>query len=267
MRRAHPLKFACLALLLSVPCAAFAVGKCDRVIATGAADNPPFLWRDPENPKRLVGANADLLKNIADSLGLKLEVIYTGGADKALEEVRSGRVDLLLDATLDAEKLAVLDFVHPSITPLQSVAWVRQEPGFLYASREDLAGKRGLSVKGEAFAPPALKLRTVPDLAQGARSVLANEADYLLHERYGAIARLGSQGLLDDLQRLDPPVGTRGMHLAIAHDSACNDPWLRGQLAIKMTELRAADVPQRLLGENLLRWRELQSKPAASSQR
>ena len=268
MRRAHPLKFACLALLLSLPLAASAVGKCDRVIATGAADNPPFLWRDPENPKRLVGANADLLKSIADSLGLKLDVIYTGGADQALEEVRSGRVDLLLDATLDAEKLAVLDFVHPSITPLQTVAWVRHDPGFLYAGREDLQGRRGLFVAGKAFAaPPALKLQVAPDLAKGARSVLADEADYVLHERYGAIARLGSLGLLDDLQRLDPPVGTRGMHLAVAHDSACNDPWLRGQLAIKMTELRAADVPRRLLSENLLRWRELQSKPADASQR
>lgn len=267
MRPVHRLKFACLVLLLASPLAAFAVGKCDRVIATGAADNPPFLWRDPENPKRLVGANAELLKNVADSLGLKLEVIYTGGAAEALEEVRSGRVDLLLDATLDAEKLAVLDFVHPSITPLQTVAWVRQEPGFLYAGRDDLVGRRGLSVKGETFATPALQLGVATDLATGARRVLAEEADYLLHERYAAIAGLGSLGLLEDLQRLDPPVGTRGMHLAIAHDSACNAPWLRGQLAIKMTELRAAAVPQRLLGENLLRWRELQSKPADSSQR
>ncbi|HAQ73204.1 MAG TPA: amino acid ABC transporter substrate-binding protein, partial [Pseudomonas sp.] len=67
---------------------------------------------------------------------------------------------------------------------------------------------------------------------------------------------------LDEVQRLEPPVASREMHLAVAHDSACNDPWLRGQLAIKMTELRAAGVPRQLLSENLLRWRDQQSKPA-----
>lgn len=266
MRRAHPLKFACLALLLTAPLTAFTAGKCDRVIATGAADNPPFLWRDPENPKRLMGANADLLKTITDSLGLKLEVLYTGGQSKALEEVRSGRVDLLLDATLDVEKLAALDFVHPSIAPLQTVAWVRHEPGFLYAGRSDLAGLRGLIVKGDAFKDAGLQLRSAPDLAQATRSLLQSEADYVLHERYSAVARLGGLGLLDEVQRLEPPVASRGMHLAVAHDSACNDPWLRGQLAIKMTELRAADAPRQLLSDNLLRWREQQSKPTRPSQ-
>lgn len=261
MRRAHSLKFACLALLLAMPASVFAVGKCDRVIATGGADNPPFLWRDPENPKRLMGANADLLKIITDSLGLKLDVLYTGGQNKALEEVRSGRVDLLLGATLDAEELAALDFVHPAISTLQTVAWVRHEPGFLYAGKEDLAGLQGLIMKGDSFKDAALQLRSAPDLAQATRSLLKREADYVLHERYSAVARLGGAGLLEEVQRLDPPVTSDGAHLAIAHDSACNDPWLRGQLAIKMTELRAADVPERLLNENLLRWREQQSKP------
>lgn len=265
MRRAHSLKIACLALSLATPLSGFAVGKCDRVIATGGADNPPFLWRDPDNPQRLVGANADLLKAITDSLGLKLEVLYTGGQNKALEEVRSGRVDLLLDATLDAEKLVTLDFIHPSIAPLQTVAWVRQEPGFLYSGREDLAGLRGLAVKGDSFKDAALQLRSAPDLSQATRSLLKREADYVLHERYSAVARLAGAGLLDEVQRLDPPVSSRGMHLAVAHDSACNDPWLRGQLAIKMTELRAADVPRQLLSENLLRWREQQTKPIKTS--
>jgi len=52
------------------------------------------------------------------------------------------------------------------------------------------------------------------------------------------------------------------MHFAVAHDSACNGPWLRGQLAIKMTELRAAGVPQQLLVDNLERWKQ---QPASTS--
>lgn len=274
MRCAVPLKSALIALLLATPLVAnAAAAKCDRLIATGGADNPPFLWRDPQNPKRLIGANADLLKKITDSLDLKLELLYAGDAEKALEEVRSGRVDLLADAVRDLPELAHLDFVHPSIATLQMSAWVRNEPGFLYSSRDDLAGRSGTYVATtrfgsdfQAYAKDHLRLRSSPSLTEAVQRLLAGKADYVLHERYSVVAQADPQGLLADIQRLEPPVSSRGMHLAVAHDSACNGPWLRGQLAIKMTELRAAGVPQQLLVENLERWKR-QPAPTSNSQR
>lgn len=266
---------ALIALLLAAPFAAgAAASKCDRLIATGGADNPPFLWRDPQNPERMVGANADLLKKITDSLDLKLEVLYTGKADKALEEVRSGRVDLLVDALLSPKELAHLDFIHPSVTVLETAAWVRNEPGFFYSGRDDLKGRPGVHVAttrlgGElaTYAKNNLRLTTAPSLAEAVKRLAAGQVDYILHERYSAVAKAGSQGVLDGMQRLEPPVGSRDMHLAVSHDSACNSPWLRGQLAIKMTELRAAGVPQQLLVENLERWKQRQPTPPADSQR
>ncbi|MDN8779960.1 transporter substrate-binding domain-containing protein, partial [Staphylococcus aureus] len=80
-------------------------GKCERIIATGADDNPPFLWRDPDQPERLIGANADILKMATDAIGLQLEMLPTGDAKAALAEVSSGRVDVLADAVLVAENL------------------------------------------------------------------------------------------------------------------------------------------------------------------
>ena len=270
MRCAVSLTFALTALLLATPFAAnAAAAKCDRLIATGGANNPPFLWRDPQNPKRLVGANADLLKQITDSLGLKLELLYTGNAEKALEEVRSGRVDLLADAVIDVQQLAYLDFIHPPIAELQTSAWVRNEPGFLYSSRDELAGHSGTYVAATRFgsefrtyADKHLRLRTAPSLAEAVQGLLAGKSDYVLHERYNVIAQAGRQGWLDNIQRLEPPVSRRGMHFAVAHDSACNGPWLRGQLALKLTELRAAGVPQQLLVDNLERWKQ---QPASTS--
>ncbi len=264
MRCAVPLTFALSAVLLALPLVAnAAAAKCDRLIATGSADNPPFLWRDPQNPKRLIGANADLLKRITDDLGLKLEVLYTGDAQEARKQVRSGRVDILADAVLAPDELAYLDFVHPSIAALQVSAWVRIAPGLFYAGKQDLAGRAGSYVRSTPFdaafqryAQDALRLQSVPSLSEALQRLLAGKTDYVLHERYSTVARAGQQGVLDKIQRLDPPVSSRGLHLAIAHDSACNGPWLRGQLAIKMTELRAAGVPEQLLVDNLERWRQ-----------
>lgn len=272
MRCHIPLKSALLALLLVTSLTAGAAGKCDRLIATGAADNPPFLWRDPANPKRLIGANADLLKRISDTLGVKLEVLYTGDAKKAREEVSSGRVDLLLDATLSIKQLESLDYIHPSIASLQTYPWVRVQPGFIYAGRDDLVGMKGTAVVGsrfvsdfETFAKRSLQLDSTPGFAQGIQELLAGKVDYLLHERYSAVAQAGKAGTLDRLLRLEPAVSTRGMFLAVAHDSACNDAWLRGRLAVEMTRLRAAEVPQQLLQSNLERWARQQAEPVRTS--
>jgi len=274
MRRGVPLKYALAASLLLLPFAASAaVEKCDRLIATGADDNPPFLWRDPQNPERLIGANADLLKRIAESLGLKLELLHTGDASKALEEVTSGRVDVLADATLSPKKLTQLDFIHPSVTALQTYAWVRNDPGFLYSSRQDLVGQAGRYVAKTSFGKEFdaykknLDLSAAQSLSDAMQRLLAGQADYVLHERYSAVAQLARLDLLDKVQRLEPPVVSQGMYLAVSHDSACNAPWLRGQLAVKMTELHEAGVPQQLLTENLERWQQQQSASVRQTQR
>lgn len=265
MRCALLLKITLIMLPLVAPLAAnAAAGKCERLIATGGADNPPFLWRDPQNPKRLMGANADLLKKITDSLDLKLDVLYVGDVGTAFEEVRSGRIDLLLDASQSMQALQHMDIVHPSITSRQLVAWVGSEPGFLYASREDLRERSGVHAATTSlfddYARKSLRLRSTPGLVEAVQRLQAGKADYLLHERYNAVARLSALGLLDSVQRLEPPVAEQGMHFAVAHASACNSPWLRGQLAVKMTELRAAGVAEQLLAENLERWKQQPKK-------
>lgn len=73
----------CRALLLSLtfavlPQVALAVDDCTRLTFTGNPEYPPYLWRDPQDPQHLVGANADLLKYMADELGLDVDVKYSG---------------------------------------------------------------------------------------------------------------------------------------------------------------------------------------------
>jgi len=84
-----------LLCLLPLPLAAVADDACRRLTATGNPEYPPYLWRDPQNPQQLVGANADLLKYLGEQLGLDIEVVYGGPWSRAQEEVRTGRIDLL----------------------------------------------------------------------------------------------------------------------------------------------------------------------------
>src|SRR5476649_2629984 len=104
-----------------------AAGKCERLVVTGSPDAPPYLWQDPQNPKHLIGASADLLQQVAGELGIKVEMLYAGKRSQALDEVRSGRMDLLVDAPLSTAELESLDYIHPPIAQNDIMVWTRHD--------------------------------------------------------------------------------------------------------------------------------------------
>jgi polar amino acid transport system substrate-binding protein len=248
-----------------------AAGKCERLVATGNPEYPPYLWRDPQNPQQLIGANADLLEYLARELGVAIDVIYTGPWSRAQEEVRTGRVDLIAGAFLTLPRLEHMDYVHPAFFQASSVVWVRRGEEFPYSQWEDLRGftgdtlvKNSFGQQFDAYARDNLTLEGVSSLAQAFQKLVLKRTDYVLYEHYPGLAMAETLDLQDELTILDPPISSEGLYLTLSHNSACNDPWLRGQLAKKMAELSSAGMPERWLRRNLERWRE-QQLPATPS--
>ena len=68
-------------------------------------------------------------------------------------------------------------------------------------------------------------------------------------------------GMTSDLLAFEQPIDRPGLFLAVSHNSACNDPWLRGQLAKKMTELPASGLTEAALQRNIERWKAQQHQP------
>lgn len=270
MLERHVLKSLPLILsLLLLPSLAFATGKCERLVATGNPEYPPYLWRDPQNPRQLIGANADLLKHIADELGVVVDVIYTGPWSRAQDEVRTGRVDLIAGAFLTLPRLETMDYVHPAFYFTPSVVWVSKERAFDYSGWGDLQGRTGDTLVNnsfgqqfDAYAKDNLTLEGVASLTQAFQKLLLGRTDYVLYEQYPGLAVAGTQGLDEHLQILQPPISSEGLYLTLSHNSACNDAWLRGQLAVKMNQALAAGLPEQLLQRNLLLWQSQQQVQA-----
>ncbi|UVE19262.1 transporter substrate-binding domain-containing protein [Pseudomonas sp. LS44] len=265
------LKPSLLIACVLLPTWGVAAGKCERLLATGNPEYPPYLWRDPVNPKKLIGANADLLEQLGKDLGVKIEVIDSGPWSRAQEEVRTGRVDMLAGAVITLSRLETMDYVHPPVFTAHSVVWVRKGKEFPYSSWEDLRGRSGGTLVSnsfgqqfDSFAKTDLALEPVPSLTQAFQKLLLDRTDYVLYERYPGLAVADTLGLRGDLEALDPPISSEGLYLALSHNSACNDAWLRGQLAKKMTELTAAGMPETLLQRNLERWKAQQLQPVAA---
>ncbi len=265
-----------LSLLLgwfALPVPAFALGKCERLIVTGSPDAPPYLWRDPEDPAHLIGASADLLRQVGSELGLKVEVLYGGERSQAQEEVRSGRMDLLVDAPMALDALDSLDYIHPSLLRNDYLVWTRNDSTLLYHTATDLHGHTGaVSQKARmtqpfvAFAQQQLTLQYTPSLPQAFHKLLLGEVEYVLAGRYAGLVTSQSLGMAKDLGPRGLPVDQPGLFLAVSHNSACNDAWLRGQLAKKMTELPASGLTETVLQRNQQRWKAQRQAASASKQ-
>ncbi|KTC62901.1 ABC transporter substrate-binding protein [Pseudomonas fluorescens ABAC62] len=257
--------------LTVLPALSLAAGKCERLVITGSPDSPPLLWRDPQDPTHLIGATADVLQQVAKDLGLKIDLLYGGKRSLALDEVRSGRMDILADAPLNLGELDNLDYIHPALVHTDYLVWTRKDSALIYTTAADLHGHKGavsersrLSAGFETFAGEQLTLQRLPTLTPAFQKLLLGEADYVLAGRYSGMAMAQTLGMSNDLIARDTPVDQPGLHLAISHNSACNDPWLRGQLSKKMTELSASGVTEAALQRNLERWKAQLQQPVGT---
>ncbi|POD79133.1 ABC transporter substrate-binding protein [Pseudomonas syringae group genomosp. 3] len=258
--------------LVMLPTLAIAAGKCERLIVTGSPDAPPYLWRDPQDPKRLMGANADLLTQAAGELGIKLEVLYGGKRSQALEEVRTGRMDLLADAPMNTAQLESLDYIHPPIVQNDIMVWTRRDHAVPFNAISELHGHPGaisektrLTPSFEALTRQHLTLERMSGLTPAFQKLALGEVDYVLAGRYAGMVMVQTLSLSADLIAQPLPVDTPGLYLALSFNSACNDPWLRGQLAKKMAESAASGLAGDVIRHNLELWKAQLLQPASAS--
>ncbi|MHC8306755.1 substrate-binding periplasmic protein [Pseudomonas sp. PB3P13] len=257
--------------LALLPGLSFAAGKCERLIVTGSPDAPPYLWQDPENPKNLIGASADLLHEVAGQMGIKVELLYAGKRSQALDEVRSGRMDMLADAPLTVAELETLDYIHPPLLKNDYLVWTRKDSALVYNHANDLRGHPGavsqksrMTSEFASFAEQQLTLVRTPNLTQALQKLLLGEVEFVLAGRYSGLAAAQALSMANDLVAREQAVDNPGLFLAISHNSACNDPWLRGQLAKKMTELPTSGLAEAALQRNIERWKLQQQQPVST---
>ena len=257
--------------LTLLPALSVAAGKCERLVVTGSPDAPPYLWQDPQNPKKLIGANADLLQQVAGELGIRVDLLYAGKRSQALDEVRSGRMDMLADAPLTVSELETLDYIHPPLLENDYLVWTRKNSTLIYNDAQDLHGHSGaLSEKSRmtpafgTFAEQQLTLIRTPNLTQAFQKLLLGEVEFVLAGRYSGTAVAQTLSMANDLIAYPQPIDKPGLYLAVSHNSACNDPWLRGQLAKKMTELPASRLTEAALQRNIERWKAQQQQPVST---
>jgi ABC-type amino acid transport substrate-binding protein len=172
---------------LSLACwstSVLAAAPCERLVATGDAQSPPYLWRDPAQPGKLLGANADLVQQLSSALGVPIKLLDSGSWADAQQEVRSGRSDLLLGALLSLPESQQYDFILPPVWPDNQVP----------VAIDPLAS---LAPDAQSDSTPALLEKPGQYLALG-RDSACNTA-LLRGQLAKKMAELRASGLLDTL--------------------------------------------------------------------
>ncbi|MDX1450961.1 MAG: transporter substrate-binding domain-containing protein [Oleiphilaceae bacterium] len=240
---------------------------CSKLSATGNAEYPPYLWRESDSSKRLLGANTIIFDEIAKRLGVEIDLQHTGPWSRAQQEVRSGRIDLLAGAFITIPRQQWMDYVYPAFLQTTSVVWVRSNHSKPYTRREDLIDQVGVTVINnsfgqsfDAFAQDNLQISTVANLQQAFSMLDLGRVDYLLYELNPAKAYTAQWGMSDEVNPLSPPISSEGLFLTVSHKSSCNNGTLRGRLAKIVGALVSEGFTEKALQQGLALWQQMQSK-------
>ncbi|MBI3285830.1 MAG: transporter substrate-binding domain-containing protein [Burkholderiales bacterium] len=236
------------------------------MLATGNPEYPPYLWRDPDDESRLIGANADLMQLLAKELGLAIEVKYVGPWGRVQEEAKLGRVDLLAGAFFTLPRLDYMDYFYPAFRETRTVIWTRSNHQFSYKKWADLAGRQGVTVINNSFgeefdryAKESLRISMVPSLEQALKMLSLSRADYLIYEEDPGLAYVAKLNI-SGLTTISPPITNENLYLTFSHKSACNSAEMRGRIAKAIYKLDKQNVMNKLIASNIQLWRKQQTR-------
>lgn len=252
-----------IALLMGIMSGyAMASETCKSLVATGNPEYPPYLWRDPEDETRLIGANADLMQLLAKELGVAIDVKYAGTWARVQEEAKLGRIDLIAGAFFTVPRLEYMDYFYPAFRETRSVIWTRSNVNLNYKKWADLMGKQGTTVINNSFgeefdryAKNSLKISTVPSLEQALKMLTLSRSDYLIYEEDPGLAFAAKMNI-SGIKTISPAISNESLHLTFSHKSACNNGEMRGRIAKAIYKLTRQNSMNALIETNIQLWRK-----------
>jgi polar amino acid transport system substrate-binding protein len=242
--------------------AAGAPEACKHMVVSGNPEYPPYLWRDPDDDTRLIGASADLMQLVAKELGITIDVKYVGPWARVQEETKLGHIDMIAGAFFTLPRLDYMDYMYPPFRETRTVIWTRKDAKLNYTKWKDLVGLQGVTVIDNSFgedfdkyAKASLKISTVASLEQALQMLNMGRVNYLVYEEDPGLAYAAKMNILN-LKTMSTPISNEDLYLTISHKSACNTGEMRGLLSKTMYKLAKQNEMKELIDANIQRWRK-----------
>ncbi|MDY0249941.1 MAG: transporter substrate-binding domain-containing protein [Pseudomonas sp.] len=239
---------------------------CTTLMAVVHSHAEPYDWQAPDTGAQH-GLSVDFLQALAKQTQLTIKNIATKNTEKALREVRSGRVDLIIGVHNQPEQDARLDYLYPAYAQQNYSIWLRAGEQVSLKQWPQLSGLRGVRALDSKKLPDfdtqvqllAWPMRSVQDNKTATQEVLQGQADYLIAEQNRQQLYLQEGNLSDFFEVIEPPVATHQLFVALSKDSACNDLDMRNKLSKALLELTKSALAQNRLNAVMQQWQTLHS--------
>lgn len=223
---------------------------------TSHPDYAPVVWIDHKD-KKMKGMALDLLRLILDEVEVKVESVNVNSWGRAQEEVRVGRVDMLLPPYKTSDREKVYAFQKAPFLMDDTVIFVKRGRPFFFDKYDHLVGKKGVSIINDSFgqefdnfSKKKLNMTRLTKTAQCFEFLLKDRADYFVAGLNAGLVIARKMKINDEIDILPTRVVSTGMYFAISKASKWANQDLLEYINTRVTQMHVDGTLDRLQREN-----------------
>lgn len=199
------------------------------ITVTGHPDYPPVVW--VSSGKKLQGVAVELVEMAFAELGVKVKAVNSQTWGRAQEEVKEGRVDVLLPPYKTEERVKIYHYYKAPILMDETVIFVKKGKKFSYKKHEDLIGKNGVAIIDDSFGAgfdklikKKLKIERLAKTEQCFEFLLKDRAEYMIAGVNAGTSVAKKVGIDREVEILPKRVVITGMYAPISLKSKWDKP-------------------------------------------
>lgn len=199
--------------------------QCDVVRVAGAEEWYPFAYLQDSQPAEAKGIAHDVVRLIAQELGIKLEHMIGVPWKRIEQEMAKGNIDLLAGNYWTAERAKTWQMTEAIASETVNL-YTLADKTFSFKGLTDLRGKRGVVPMGISLgqdfdtARQFLEVSEVRTHEQMYEMLQLERVNYLVSPRFAA-QRIIARGLERKITKLDNPIDRYNVHLSFSRQSPC----------------------------------------------
>jgi polar amino acid transport system substrate-binding protein len=211
------------ALVLSVGMAAAFNSTARVVTACGHHDYPPWNW---QRGNEIVGACADVARNVFEHLGHTLKLTYVGPWKRCQALIQVGVVDVNICSFKNPERAAYSHFIDVPMGLNPIAIFVKKGKEFPFSQWRDLTGRSSGIVNGvsmgpefDSFLATQTRMEIVTDPVINWRKLNAERIDFVPLGLEAGLLQVHLYGFSDSIVALPNPALEGKLYISISNKS------------------------------------------------
>lgn len=209
------------------------------IIVTGHPDYPPVIWASKDK-RDLQGVSVELIRKIFQEVNVKVIFKNVETWGRAQEEVKKGRIDMLLPPYRTKERLAFYNYSANPFMMDETAVFVKKNQIFNFNKFEDLTHHKGTAIINDSFGSEFdkydLNNTNITRLAttdQCFNFVNKDRARFVIAGASAGLATLAKLNLEDEFVMLPKKIISTGLYAPLSNKSLWNTPAVNAYLKKK----------------------------------